>query len=208
MAIMNNVAERIKEAVTMHEAARYYGLQVNRQGDAICPFHKEKTGSLHIYPGNRGWHCFGCGAGGDVITFVRMLFNLSFPDALAKLDEDFQLGLNTRKKRTPMQRVIDGHKATVKRQHMDLYHEALEKAEAECHEAELRVMVLDLIRTKYAPERPAELDDATLAAMDFDPMWAAALHMLPIEEYKLEQAEINRYQLEHSERLWKYTKNL
>ena len=42
----------------------------NRVG--LCPFHSEKTPSFTIYPDNQSFYCFGCGAGGDVVTFIRI----------------------------------------------------------------------------------------------------------------------------------------
>jgi len=51
----------------------------------LCPFHNEKTPSFHVHPDKGFFKCFGCGAGGDVITFVSKLENLSFPDAVRML---------------------------------------------------------------------------------------------------------------------------
>jgi len=51
----------------------------------LCPFHNEKTPSFHVFPGTGTWHCFGCGAGGDVITFVMRYGNLTFREALEEL---------------------------------------------------------------------------------------------------------------------------
>ena len=48
----------------------------------LCPFHGEKTPSFTVYPGNGSFYCFGCGAGGDVITFVRKIENLDYMEAL------------------------------------------------------------------------------------------------------------------------------
>lgn len=83
----------IKAAVTVRDAAIRYGLTVGRDGMALCPFHGEKTPSMKIYPGDRGFYCFGCGAGGDVIEFTAMLFDLSRKQAAVQLDKDFGLGL-------------------------------------------------------------------------------------------------------------------
>ena len=44
----------------------------------LCPFHSEKTPSFNVYPENGSFYCFGCGAGGDVITFVRRIENLDY----------------------------------------------------------------------------------------------------------------------------------
>lgn len=83
----------IKAAVPAREAALRYGLAVGRNDMAICPFHGDKTPSLKLYPGDRGFYCFGCGAGGDVINFTARLFNLTNKQAAEKLDADFGLGL-------------------------------------------------------------------------------------------------------------------
>ena len=86
-------ADRINQAVTMRDVCQMYGLQVDRGGFTRCPFHNEKTGSMKVYNGSKGWHCFGCHKGGDVIDFTEMFFGLQFKDAVRKLNTDFQLGL-------------------------------------------------------------------------------------------------------------------
>src|ERR1700733_10003676 len=51
----------------------------------ICPFHDEKSPSLSVSPARGVFHCFGCGAGGDVIRFVERIEHLSFTDAVERL---------------------------------------------------------------------------------------------------------------------------
>ncbi len=51
----------------------------------LCPFHGEKTPSFNLYPETASFYCFGCGAGGDVITFIRRIENLSYIDAVKLL---------------------------------------------------------------------------------------------------------------------------
>ena len=48
----------------------------------LCPFHNEKTPSFCVYPADNSFYCFGCGAGGDAITFIRKRENLDYPDAV------------------------------------------------------------------------------------------------------------------------------
>lgn len=48
----------------------------------LCPFHGEKTPSFNLYPETASFYCFGCGAGGDVITFIKRIENLSYIDAV------------------------------------------------------------------------------------------------------------------------------
>ena len=55
-----------------------------RQG--VCPFHDEAEGSFTVYGDSARFYCFGCGAGGDVLDFVRRVEHLSLPEAIARLD--------------------------------------------------------------------------------------------------------------------------
>ena len=50
-----------------------------------CPFHNEKSPSFNVYPENNSFYCFGCGAGGDVITFIRKIENLDYIEAVKML---------------------------------------------------------------------------------------------------------------------------
>lgn len=83
--------KEVKSRVTMQEIAEVYGFKPNRQNNICCPFHVEKTPSLHLYTDN--WHCFGCHAGGDCITFVQKLYDLSTVQAVKKINSDLGLGL-------------------------------------------------------------------------------------------------------------------
>lgn len=78
----------IKQAVSITRAFEYYGYPVKR-GFVCCPFHSERTASLKIYEDTQSFYCFGCGVSGDVIDFVRLLYHLTFPQALARLESDF-----------------------------------------------------------------------------------------------------------------------
>jgi len=89
-----NFAEDIKSRVTMQDLCDLYGITVNRQGKAICPFHNDAHPSMHVYNNQRGWWCFTCNSGGSVIDFVMKFFGLDYLSACKKLDDDFNLGLN------------------------------------------------------------------------------------------------------------------
>lgn len=61
--------------------------RAGRNVKGLCPFHNEKTPSFTVYPDSQSFFCFGCGAGGDVITFVRRIENLDYVEAVKTLAE-------------------------------------------------------------------------------------------------------------------------
>ena len=83
-----NVFEAVKQSVTTRQAAEHYGIHVNRNGMACCPFHHDKTPSMKL---DRRYHCFGCGADGDVIDFAAALYGLGKKEAAVQLAQDFGL---------------------------------------------------------------------------------------------------------------------
>lgn len=79
--------EKVLEATDIVDLISSY-IQVKKAGSqfrANCPFHHEKTPSFYITPSSQRFHCFGCGKGGDAISFVRDHENLPFVDAVKKL---------------------------------------------------------------------------------------------------------------------------
>ena len=85
----------VKNLVGMRKAAEFYGYPVDRQGRCLCPFHRDRHPSMKIYPHDRGYYCFACGEGGDVVTFVSRLYNLKNEEAARKLIGDFSLPIKT-----------------------------------------------------------------------------------------------------------------
>ena len=83
-----NVFEAVKQSVSAREAAEFYGIKVSRTGMACCPFHDDKNPSMKV---DQRFHCFGCGADGDVIDFTARLFDLAPKEAAEKLAQDFGL---------------------------------------------------------------------------------------------------------------------
>lgn len=78
---------QVKMAVSVKEAAEYYGLEVKRGSMVCCPFHNDRTPSMKL--NEDYFYCFGCGASGDVIDLAARLFGLSSSDAVKKLAADF-----------------------------------------------------------------------------------------------------------------------
>jgi DNA primase len=81
--------ERVREATDIAEVIGAH-VALKRAGSrlaGLCPFHQEKTPSFYVNPSMQAFHCFGCGAGGDVFTFVMQYEKMSFPEALRSLAE-------------------------------------------------------------------------------------------------------------------------
>lgn len=78
------VIEEIKYCNDLSDVISSY-VALKRTGSGLtglCPFHSEKTPSFHVVPEKGFFHCFGCGAGGDVITFIMRIENLEYPQAV------------------------------------------------------------------------------------------------------------------------------
>jgi len=73
----SDIADVIGSCITLKRGGRTLS--------GLCPFHSEKTPSFTVYPDTQSYYCFGCGAGGDVITFVRQHENLEYIEALRLL---------------------------------------------------------------------------------------------------------------------------
>ncbi len=89
MAEPGSVAERIKQqADIVRVVGEYVRLKKSGQNfTGLCPFHQEKTPSFAVHPGKQIYHCFGCGAGGDVFKFVMEMDKVSFPEAIRAVAE-------------------------------------------------------------------------------------------------------------------------
>ena len=81
----NNIVDVVGTYVHLQKkGANYFGL---------CPFHNEKSPSFSVSEPKQMFYCFGCGAGGNVINLVAKVFNITYYEAMKRLDEDYSLGL-------------------------------------------------------------------------------------------------------------------
>ena len=76
-------SDELKQSISMREIVERYGIKIDRNGFCCCPFHKEKTGSMKIYKDS--YNCFGCGANGDIFSFVMGMDNCDFKTAYKSL---------------------------------------------------------------------------------------------------------------------------
>ena len=129
-----SVFEVVKQSVTAREAAELYGIAVGRGGMACCPFHDDRHPSMKV---DARFHCFGCGADGDVIDFTARLYDLSPKEAAEKLAQDFGLSYDSKAppRRSYVRQKSEAQARKEKREHgwrvlTDYYH-LLRKWEAD-----------------------------------------------------------------------------
>ena len=91
-----SVVEVVGETVTLKKAGTTY--------KGLCPFHGEKTPSFVVTPARETWHCFGCGLGGDIFSFVMQRDGSTFPEALRTLAARAGVEIDERTKREDARR--------------------------------------------------------------------------------------------------------
>ena len=95
-----SVVEVVGESVSLKKAGSTY--------KGLCPFHGEKTPSFVVTPARESWHCFGCGLGGDIFSFVMQRDTVTFPEALRTLAQRAGVEIDERTQRE------DAHKARLR----------------------------------------------------------------------------------------------
>ena len=134
----------VKMNISTIDAAERYGIEVNRHGKALCPFHNDRHPSLYVDDDH--YHCFACGEHGDVIDFTAKLHGLSMYDAAQKLAYDF--GITQDK---PPDKVMQ------KNQNRKSEAQRLRENEKLCFSALLEYMkLLQEWKLLYAPRAPED----------------------------------------------------
>lgn len=121
--------EEIKNRLDIVEVISEYVPNMKQAGSnwkALCPFHNEKTPSFMVSRDKQIWHCFGCGEGGDVISFVQKMENIEFPEALKILAKRAGVILRYEDKNITSQktRLLDILEAAAKFYHSNLLNSA------------------------------------------------------------------------------------
>jgi DNA primase len=104
----------IKDAASIADVIGQY-IRLNQRGRylvGLCPFHAEKTPSFTVYPERNIFHCFGCGAGGNVFTFLMQHLRLTFPEAVAELAQKYGIPLQWKKEISPAQGQLSRQRQT------------------------------------------------------------------------------------------------
>lgn len=124
--------QKVREAseITAVFSERVPLKQKGRDFWCCCPIHEERTPSCKLDPSLQTWHCFGCGAGGDVFSFVMQADGLDFPDAVRKLADRAHITLEER----GVSNRVKGHKERLKQvceETAHFYHHQLMRGKSE-----------------------------------------------------------------------------
>jgi DNA primase len=106
MAEAGSIAERVKTQADIVRVVGEY-VQLKKAGQnfrGLCPFHSEKSPSFNVHPVRQIYHCFGCGKGGDVFSFVMEMERCEFPEAMRIVAEKCGISIPRPKDRTPEER--------------------------------------------------------------------------------------------------------
>ena len=91
--IPQDIVDRVRDTSDIHDVVSQY-VDLKRRGVnyfGLCPFHGEKTPSFSIAPAKQIYHCFGCGSGGNVFSFLMEHQKISFPEAVKSLADRYNI---------------------------------------------------------------------------------------------------------------------
>ncbi len=173
-----NIFNLVRANITARDAAEYYGIKVNKNGMACCPFHNDKHPSLKL---DKRFHCFGCQADGDAVDFVARLFGIRKYDAAQKLLDDFGMveeaeAFQNRKK---CKRIA--HAGKKKSEHQFRVSRTEKLIESWLLFAEDTLLKYQLLLLTWKEDYRPAMEDA-----EWHPLFEEALKMLSINTYHLE----------------------
>src|SRR3974390_11130 len=121
MAEAGSFADRVKQqADIVRVIGEYVRLKKSGQNfTGLCPFHGEKTPSFAVHPVKQIFHCFGCGKGGDVFSFVMEMEKCQFPEAVRIVAEKCGIPIPRPKERTPEERKENQQRAALIEMHRE-----------------------------------------------------------------------------------------
>ena len=183
---MNSIFSTVKSFVTVRQAAEKYGLHLSRSGMTVCPFHEDMNPSMKV--DDKRFHCFGCGADGDVISFTGRLFRLNPLDAAKKLARDFHVDVSCFDRKHSKHTKVS--RSSPQRPDRGTLTEKLNKLQADAHRDNLhswliraRQSVTDAVsqlnrwKENFSPQTPSD---------DWDPRFCDACRNETYLEYLLD----------------------
>lgn len=155
------IFEAVKAEISMMSAAKHYGIPIKHSSMTNCIFHNDSHPSMKLYKDH--FHCFSCGAHGDVIAFTAQLLSLSQYDAAKKLADDFGITYDRTDGRYASKAFSPSKSANKYDEIVRLFQEY--------------TAILEARKERYAPISPNE---------EFHPLYVESIHELPEYQYFLD----------------------
>ena len=196
----NNVLDSY---IKLPEVFKFYGVEIKFNNFCCCPFHHEKTPSCKV--GDYIYHCFGCGAKGNAVSFVKNYFNLDFKTAVQKLNYDFGLNLlDTKLTEEQKKKVFKRKKEIYERQKAE---NEVEQIKNQYFEAWKHYLYFKPDEKHYNIDTPEYLIDDYFN--EIDPRWWKAKQILDnladyakLHDFYLEEFEARHLFLEFKPRIY------
>ncbi len=156
---MKNFAETVRNSADIVRVISEYGLTLKGAGSALkalCPFHSEKTPSFSVHRDRQSFHCFGCGVGGDVFTFVMKIENVTFPEALQIVADKFGIAVPSHTSGNDRKSEERKHLTETNERAVAYFHKALSTSSAEparsvLQKREIKAEFIEQFQLGYAP---------------------------------------------------------
>ena len=165
----DNFAQTVKQQTDIVRIVGDY-VKLRKSGanwSALCPFHKEKSGSFYLYPTTASYYCFGCHEHGDVFTFVMKMDNVSFPEAVRSVATKMGISLPQREFSSPQ----EARDAGLRKQLLEIHEAATQYFQQSLHSPEaarareymtargITAETIKTFRLGYAPESFNDMRD-------------------------------------------------
>jgi DNA primase len=121
MAEAGSFAERVKQQADIVRVIGEY-VRLKKSGanfTGLCPFHQEKSPSFAVHPVKQIYHCFGCGKGGDVFSFVMEMDKSTFPEAIRTVAEKCGIAIPKPRERSPEERKENQQRSALVEMHRE-----------------------------------------------------------------------------------------
>ena len=165
----DNFAQTVKEQTDVVRIVGEY-IKLRKSGanwSALCPFHKEKSGSFYLYPATSSYYCFGCHEHGDVFTFVMKMESITFPEAVRAVATKMNIPLPKREFNSPQEaqaaglrkQLIDVHEAATQYFQQSLQSPEAARAREYMTGRGITADTVTKFRLGYAPESFNDMSD-------------------------------------------------
>ena len=172
------IAEQIKIKVKMPELLSNYGFGLKNGNRIPCPFHNGKD--LNCGVKKDYIHCFVCGESADQIRFVQKYFGLSFSDSVAKINEDFSLGLTIDEKIDKRKQIEISKKTFLRKKEQKQKEDEKERLLNAWLDAQQEVVRFQKNIKLYKPKQTCQ---------ELHPLFSEAISNIEFAKYKLQRAE-------------------